>query len=167
MRERISTHNALHNTINRRHFSGRFFANDPDVFILRKNDNELSVQQRLSLLAINQIFGGFAVFRLDNIGGYDSATMALYRSTFPALKHKISQWNRTANCTGYGFRLETELNRMYFAAANLSRTDRKIALPEGVWYRNGEGFVEEPKAVYLGHRNPDLPEAANPGHCRE
>ncbi len=148
MRERISTHNALHNTISRRHFSGRFFANDPDVFILRKNDNELSVQQRFSLLAINQIFGDL-LFTSDNIGGYDSATMALYRSTFPALKHRINRVEQDGELYRIWFQVSDELNRMYFAAANLSRTDRKIALPEGVWYRNGEGFVEEPKAVYF------------------
>ncbi len=148
MRERISTHNALHNTISRRHFSGRFFANDPDVFILRKNDNELSAQQRFSLLAINQIFGDL-LFTSDNIGGYDSATMALYRSTFPALKHRIGRVEQDGELYRIWFQVSDELNRMYFAAANLSRTDRKIALPEGVWYRNGEGFVEEPKAVYF------------------
>ncbi len=148
MRERISTRNALHNTIGRRHFSGRYFANDPDVFILRKNDNDLSPQQRFSLLAINQIFGDL-LFTSDNIGGYDTATMNLYRSTFPALKHKIIRVDQDGELYRIWFQVEDALNRMYFAAANLSRTDRKIALPEGVWYRNGEGFVEEPKAVYF------------------
>ncbi|HEX2899566.1 MAG TPA: glycoside hydrolase family 36 protein [Bacteroidia bacterium] len=151
MRERISTHNALHNTVSRRHFSGHFFANDPDVFILRKNDNELSPQQRFSLLAINQIFGDL-LFTSDNIGGYDAATMALYRSTFPVLRHSITRVEQDGELYRIWFEALDSGNaivRRYFAAANLSREDHRIALPEGVWYRNGEGFVEEPKAVYF------------------
>jgi alpha-galactosidase len=145
LRETISTHTALHNTINRRHFSRRLFQNDPDVFILRNENNDLSPQQKQSLLLINHIFGDL-LFTSDNIGGYDDATMRLYRTTFPLLPRKVV---RVENA-GEQYRIWFEVNaRRYFAAANLSRVDEKVALPAQTMYRNGEGFIEEPKAVYL------------------
>jgi hypothetical protein len=39
--------------------------------------------------------------------------------------------------------------RRYYAAANLSRIDKKLGLPSENMYRNGEGFVEDPKQVFL------------------
>lgn len=145
LRETISTHTALHNTINRRHFSGRLFANDPDVFILRKANNDLSPQQKHSLLVINQIFGDL-LFTSDDIGGYDAATMRLYRSTFPALAKKVTKVEVKGDVYHIFFQVA---DRHYFVAANLGRLDQKIHLPELYFYRIGEGFVEGESSIYL------------------
>jgi alpha-galactosidase len=145
MRERISTYNAMGNAIARRHFSGRMFANDPDVFILRKHNNDLSPQQRHSLLLINQIFGDL-LFTSDDIGAYDAETMRLYLSTFPVLQKEIT----FVEANGDQYRVSFSIGkRSYWAIANLGRLDKQAQLPKGTWYRNGEGFVENPGAVYL------------------
>ncbi len=145
LRERISTRNAIGNTIARRHFSGRYFANDPDVFILRKKKNSLSPHQKHTLYTINHIFGDL-LFTSDNIGSYDAKTMRQYQSSFPALPKDIEKVEHEGEVYHIWFRID---GRKYFAAANLSRTDQKIALPAPTMYRHGEGFVEHPQAVYF------------------
>ncbi|MFP4186654.1 MAG: glycoside hydrolase family 36 protein [Acholeplasmataceae bacterium] len=56
-RERISTKRTILNTIYRRELNGHVFYNDPDVFILRKEDNRLKDAQKEALTLINAIFG--------------------------------------------------------------------------------------------------------------
>ncbi len=143
LRERISTQNALHNTINRRHFAGRLFANDPDVFILREDNNKLNPEQKYSLLIINHIFGDL-LFTSDAIGGYDAQTMRLYRSTFPLLPRQIVEVQEDDGLYRIWFVID---DRRYFAVANLSRHERKAALPAGDKYYNG--FIEDSLAVSL------------------
>lgn len=145
LRERISTHNACLNTIHRRHFSGRLFANDPDVFILRKANNDLTPQQKHTLLVLNHIFGDL-LFTSDHIGSYDGATMRLYRSTFPLPPRHVTRVEQDGERHDIWFEVG---ERRYFAVANLGRLDLKVKLPDGKHYRNGEGFVEDPGAVYL------------------
>jgi hypothetical protein len=144
LRERISTHNALGNAIHRRHFS-RCFGNDPDVFILRSNNNDLSPLQRQTLLLINHIFGDL-LFTSDDIGGYDAATMRLYRSTFPLRQRRVTHVEQADAVYKIAFEIE---DRRYFAAANLSRLDARIDLPSQQMYRNGEGFVDGQSPIYL------------------
>lgn len=81
-RERVSTINTLLATINRRGMNGRGFLNDPDVFILRDENNKLIVNQQRTLLIVNHIFGGL-VFTSDNINTYPAPTLDLYKTTFP------------------------------------------------------------------------------------
>lgn len=151
LRERISTHNALHNAINRRHFSGQFFANDPDVFILRRQNQELSPHQQRSLFVINHIFGDL-LFTSDDIGGYDAERMKLYRSASPVRPIDVLRVEQDGELYRIWFEVRGEneaLHRRYFVGANLGRVDKKIALPEGEWYHPGEGFVEHPGATYF------------------
>ena len=68
-RERISTKVTLQNTIFRSIFDKRFFGNDPDVFILRKENNNLSKEQRIALSTINALFGSI-LMTSDNINLY-------------------------------------------------------------------------------------------------
>jgi len=67
--ERISTLNAIINTISRRHLDGRAFLNDPDVFLLREENNDLTNIQKETLFIINNIFGSL-VFTSDNLNHY-------------------------------------------------------------------------------------------------
>jgi len=68
-RERISTLNAIVNSISRRHLNGRAFLNDPDVFLLREDNLQLTQNQKVTLFIINSIFGGL-VFTSDNFNLY-------------------------------------------------------------------------------------------------
>jgi len=68
-RERISTLNALVNTISRNHLNGRAFLNDPDVFLLREDNLKLTADQKNTLFTINSIFGSL-VFTSDNFNLY-------------------------------------------------------------------------------------------------
>ncbi|MFN8394803.1 MAG: glycoside hydrolase family 36 protein [Bacteroidia bacterium] len=150
LRERISTHNALHNAINRRQFK-QFFANDPDVFILRRHNQELSPHQQRSLFLINHIFGDL-LFTSDDIGSYDAERMRLYRSAFPVRQVRVTRVEQDGELYRIWFGIggeEGPLARRYFVGANLSRDDKQIALPDGEWYHPGEGFVQNPGATYF------------------
>lgn len=145
LRERASTHNAIVNTISRRHFSGRYFANDPDVFILRKKNTSLSPLQKHSLYVINNIFGDL-IFTSDNIGGYDNGIMQQYLSSFPILPKKITKVESEAALHQIWFEIG---DRKYFAATNLSRDDKKIVLPFSKSFQNGVGFIQNANNQYL------------------
>ena len=69
-RERVSTKNSMLNTIFRRQLNGRFFRNDPDVFLLRDEDISLSPRRKQGLTLINHIFGS-VLFTSDDVGTYD------------------------------------------------------------------------------------------------
>ena len=69
-RERISTKTTLQNTIYRSLFNYHLFANDPDVFLLRDDNIELSKEQKYSLAMINSLFSG-VLMTSDNIATYD------------------------------------------------------------------------------------------------
>ncbi len=69
-RERISTKVTLQNTIHRSIFDQRLFANDPDVFLLRDNNIQLSPAQKEALIKINALFGS-VLMTSDNIAEYD------------------------------------------------------------------------------------------------
>lgn len=69
-RERISTLNAINNSIGRRHLNGRAFLNDPDVFLLRDNNIMLTNNQKETLLIVNRLLGSI-IFTSDNIKDYD------------------------------------------------------------------------------------------------
>ena len=75
-RERISTKVTLQNTIYRSIFNSHLFLNDPDVFLLRKENVELSEEQKDSLITINALFGS-VMMTSDNIATYDEKTKAL------------------------------------------------------------------------------------------
>ncbi|MCR5506105.1 MAG: alpha-galactosidase [Bacilli bacterium] len=75
-RERISTKVTLQNTIYRSYFNNHLFLNDPDVFLLRKDNIQMSDKQKESLLTINALFGS-VLMTSDNIASYDEQTKAL------------------------------------------------------------------------------------------
>jgi len=70
-RERPSTKTTLQNTIFRSLFNDRFFANDPDVFLLRDDNIQLSPEQKHALAIINSLFSG-VLMTSDDIGRYNA-----------------------------------------------------------------------------------------------
>ena len=75
--ERPSTLQTLHNTVFRRQLDGRAFLNDPDVFILRHENNTLTPAQKEALGSLNALFGS-VLFASDNFESYDEAQRKLF-----------------------------------------------------------------------------------------
>lgn len=71
-RERPSTKITLQNTIYRSFMNGRFFGNDPDVFLLRDDNIRLPKRTRRALLTVNALFGS-VLMTSDNVGEYGHA----------------------------------------------------------------------------------------------
>ena len=69
-RERISTKVTLQNTVYRSFFNKHFFGNDPDVFLLRSGNIQLSFEQRKALTTINALFGS-VLMTSDDIATYN------------------------------------------------------------------------------------------------
>lgn len=115
-RERNSTFNSITSTIGRRGLNGRAFISDPDVFILRSNKNEMSFNQRYSLLLINCIFGGL-VFTSDNIEEYSEEEMDIYMSSFPLKEKKITRVVTNGDSHRAEFAIE---NKNYLLLSNLN-----------------------------------------------
>ena len=80
-RERVSTIIALRTTLSRWALSGLAFWNDPDVFILRKDNIHLNVHQRDTILLVNQLVGHL-LFTSDDVGLYDDVQRDKYDRIF-------------------------------------------------------------------------------------
>ena len=80
-RERPSTQITIQNTIYRSFMDGRFFGNDPDVFLLRDENIKLTKATRHALLTINALFGS-VLMTSDNVGAYGSAERAELEKAF-------------------------------------------------------------------------------------
>ena len=69
-RERVSTKNTILNSVFRRQLDGRAFGNDPDVFLLRTDQNTMTGDQRLALAEVNALCGS-VLFTSDDASVYD------------------------------------------------------------------------------------------------
>lgn len=76
-RERVSTRQAIGNSISRRQLNGRAFGNDPDVFFLRESNIRLSETDKYKLAVVNSLFGTLFLTS-DNMGEYGNEAAALY-----------------------------------------------------------------------------------------
>lgn len=116
-RERVSTLNAIRNSIGRRHLNGRAFLNDPDVFLLRDDNITLTKTQRETLSAVNHIFGSL-LFTSDNIKKYDSRKDIVFDNIMNIKNKKIEK----AVCCKNGLVevIFTEDNDKYLALINFS-----------------------------------------------
>jgi len=74
-RERVSTLASLRSTLGRWQLDGRAFRNDPDVFILRNENQRLSPTQQQTVLTINTLLGSL-LFTSDDLGKYSPEQMA-------------------------------------------------------------------------------------------
>ncbi|MDX2134295.1 MAG: glycoside hydrolase family 36 protein [Saprospiraceae bacterium] len=68
-RERVSTVASLRSTLNRWALNKRFFLNDPDVFVLRKMQQQLSPAQQYTLIRVNALLGGILTTS-DQVAAY-------------------------------------------------------------------------------------------------
>lgn len=117
-RERVSTLNAISNAIGRRQLNGRAFMNDPDVFLLREENIELTGVQKNTLATVNSIFGSL-LFTSDNIKEYDIDKHLLFDEIIGQRNRKVKrvQYNRNGL-------VEVEFveeEKKYMAFINLSK----------------------------------------------
>ncbi len=69
-RERVSTRSTVLDSVFRRQLNGRAFLSDPDVFLLRDDQNKLTSDQKLCLAEVNALCGS-VLFTSDNAAGYN------------------------------------------------------------------------------------------------
>ena len=76
-RERVSTRQAMGNSVFRRQLNGRAYLSDPDVFFLRDDNIRLTSEQKEKLSTLNAIIGG-VLLTSDNMGNYGPEQLARY-----------------------------------------------------------------------------------------
>ena len=81
LRERTSTLASLRSTLGRWQLDGRAFRNDPDVVILRTDNNKLSFEQQNTLASANQLLGGI-VLTSDFVGDYSTEQHCELKTAF-------------------------------------------------------------------------------------
>jgi len=137
--ERVSTINSITSTIGRHHLNKRFFQNDPDVFILRDENNKLSHDKKEVLFFVNNLFGGL-VFTSDNINTYSEKQLKQYYASFPMTEKNILS---VVSDKGLYF-VEFQIGkRSYAAYINVSGESRKITLNGDTgtgWYSEQTGL---------------------------
>lgn len=89
-RERVSTIIALRTVLGRWQLNGHVFHNDPDVFILREENNKLSSTQQYSILLINTLLGNL-LFTSDFVGDYNEEQWAEFDSIYKWKDSSIKQ----------------------------------------------------------------------------
>ena len=77
-RERVSTRQAIGNTVFRRQLNGRAYLSDPDVFFLREENLMLTMEEKYALATVNSLFGG-VLFHSDDMSLYTEEAKAIYR----------------------------------------------------------------------------------------
>lgn len=144
-RERVSTINAIESTIGRRHLNGRAFLNDPDVFILRSNNNKLNNYQKYTLFLLNLILGGL-VFTSDNLKDYSEEELKLYKSIFPIKEKRIKS---VVNSEALEVHFTIDENE-YLVLSNLyNRHDISVAIKGGGYYNKEKGLLREGSMITL------------------
>lgn len=88
-RERVSTRQAMGNTVFRRQLNGRAYLSDPDVFFLRDSNMKLTKAQKLDLARLNALMGG-VFLTSDNMGDYDGEKLKEYREVSSLRGRKVT-----------------------------------------------------------------------------
>jgi len=103
-RERVSTRQAIGNSIYRRQLNGRAFLNDPDVFYLRRENLRLAEDKKYALAVVNSLFGG-VLFHSDDMSKYTDEAKTLYKTL---LKIRDAENIRVDNSDGIVISYELE-----------------------------------------------------------
>ena len=138
-KERVSTINSITSTIGRHHLHNRFFQNDPDVFILRDENNKLSHDKKGVLFFVNNLFGGL-IFTSDDIDTYSEKQLNQYYSSFPMTEKNILSVVSDKGFYTVDFQIG---KRSYAAYINVSGESRNITLNGDTgtgWYSEQTGL---------------------------
>ena len=85
-RERVSTKQAINNTVFRRQLNGRAYGSDPDVFFLREENCKLTAEQKRTLATLNALLGN-VFLTSDMPSHYTEARRAEYRRLRDIFEH--------------------------------------------------------------------------------
>ena len=85
-RERVSTKQAINNTVFRRQLNGRAYGSDPDVFFLREENCKLTAEQKRTLATVNALLGN-VFLTSDMPSHYTDAQRAEYRRLRDIFEH--------------------------------------------------------------------------------
>lgn len=85
-RERVSTKQAINNTVFRRQLNGRAYGSDPDVFFLREENCKLTAEQKRTLATVNALLGN-VFLTSDMPSHYTDAQRAEYRRLRTLFEH--------------------------------------------------------------------------------
>ena len=111
--ERISTKVTLQNTIYRSAMNGKTFMNDPDVFLLRDDNIDLSEKQKYALTKINALFGSL-LMTSDNPKTYDVKKAAVLEEALDLFKNgKVSGYKRKGKWIEVSFMIG-EKHKVFF-----------------------------------------------------
>jgi len=135
-RERVSTRAAIYNTLNRYGLNRRFFSNDPDVFIIREEDNKLSADEKYTLFMVNQLLGDL-VFFSDDISRYEKE-LVMIQSANPIPKPENVVITEQDDVYQIDFHVH---NHSYVAYINMSDVSKTIALDEPYYFSQKTGFL--------------------------
>lgn len=123
-RERVSTKNAIDNTIFRRQLDRRAFRNDPDVFLLRENNIALSENEKKLLGKINKLFGSL-IFTSDDIREYNREQQEQFSEIMDKKAYDILEVDEREN--GLVFVRYTEEESPDYTGTDDARTDTVLS----------------------------------------
>lgn len=92
--ERVSSKNTIQDTIYRRQLNGRAFFNDPDVFLLRDDNINLSQERKRQIATINGLLGSL-LFTSDNGADYSDEAKAIYKEVVELQSASLKSVERT------------------------------------------------------------------------
>jgi len=127
-RERVDTLSSLRSTLGRWQLNGRAFQNDPDVFILRNENQQLNPDQQETLLLINVLLGSL-LFTSDDVGGYTAEQKAELEEALSWHGSKISgvtEWTHDV------WKIDLKQDGLKWAAlCNLTKNVQQLPSPNG------------------------------------
>ncbi len=167
VRERISTINAIKNSIARVQLNHFAFGNDPDVFILREENNNLTDTQKKCLLLTNIVCGAL-VFTSDNVGNYHQELSRLLRGILPHRNKDILTVKMDEQKAQVHFKY---LDFEYILAVNYGNKSENFQFPENVFdATNGQLISQtklqpyEAKVFILPQKNNEIQLAGGSSH---
>lgn len=114
IREDVSTPNTICCSVFRRHLNNRAFMNDPDVFILRDENNDMSFEQRKLITRINSMFGNL-LFVSDDVSCYNSEQIQAFIDAINKKEIKITKAELDGNdIISVDFYLNAEAKKLSF-----------------------------------------------------
>lgn len=127
-REMVSTLAALRNTLGRWPLNGRAFYNDPDVFILRKDKQNLGPEQQYTLLIVNVLLGN-ALFTSDDVSAYSPEQESEFREALALTRAQVRAVRRLQEDV---FEIEyLDQNVAHLAMVNLNDSSVEIQNSRG------------------------------------
>jgi alpha-galactosidase len=127
-RERVDTLSSLRSTLGRWQLNGRAFQNDPDVFILRNENQQLNPDQQETLLMINVLLGSL-LFTSDEMGGYTTGQKTELEEALSWHGSKIlgvTEWTNDV------WKIDLKQDGLKWAAlCNLTKNVQQLPLPNG------------------------------------